>query len=664
MASVVPGNNVPPVSFPGIASGIDYNSIITKLTSLTLAPNAQLNAQISTLNAANQELITINGLLASVQGSLNAISDASLFSVYDATSSNLNAATANGISGQAATPGTYIVQSDTVATSTQVQSSASVGHSVRDNITTGPFAGQASDTVPLEDSFAAVTPANGTSGQGKVTVDGVTVNYDVTSQSLQTILGNIQTAVRASADASFTIGYQGATDTITVSGSQPITLGSAADQGNLLTVLKLDQAQINNGGPSYGVTGTSGVGGIDLTAALNNNNAGNFNTPVTGGIFTINGVAIAINPTQDNLASVLTRINASTAGVIANYDSSTNTITLTNKATGPQSIVLGASGDSSNFLSAVGLTTASGAATTVGSQAVAVVTGPTGITKTYYSNSNQITNAIGGISLNLLSNTSASPFTVTVAQDTSGLINAINTFASAYNAAIQEINTATAPPVVPSVGSGGLSNSAVTPLGGGVLYNSSDVGSVKNALTNLVSGFMGSGTSYNSLSQIGLTLSDSFSQLTTGNNGTQDTSGNGTQPVQTTTLQGTDGTLQALDLTKFQAALAKDPNAVSALLGSATGLATKLGSYLTSVTGQPTLISSGIVGEIPPISTIQGFENSNTDQISSLQQQVATITDQANSQADLLRSQFTASEGQIAVYQSLQQQLAGFFKGA
>ena len=385
MASVVPGNNVPPVSFPGIASGIDYNSIITKLTSLTLAPNAQLNAQISTLNAANQELITINGLLASVQGSLNAISDASLFSVYDATSSNLNAATANGIDGKSATPGTYVVQSTQVATSTQVQSSAAVGHSVRDTITAGTYAGQASDTVPLADSFAAVTPSNGTSGQGKVTVDGVTVNYDVSTQSLQTILGNIQTAVRASADASFTIGYQGATDTITVSGSQPITLGSAADHGNLLTVLKLDQAQINNAGPSYSATGTSGVGGIDLTASLSNNNAANFKTPVTGGIFTINGVAISINPTQDNLESVLTRINASTAGVIANYDSSTNTIALTNKATGPQSIVLGAGGDSSNFLSAVGLTTASGATTTVGGQAKAVVTAPTGITQTYYS---------------------------------------------------------------------------------------------------------------------------------------------------------------------------------------------------------------------------------------------------------------------------------------
>ena len=35
--STVYGNNVAPISFPGIASGIDYNSIITKYTNLTLA---------------------------------------------------------------------------------------------------------------------------------------------------------------------------------------------------------------------------------------------------------------------------------------------------------------------------------------------------------------------------------------------------------------------------------------------------------------------------------------------------------------------------------------------------------------------------------------------------------------------------------------------------
>ena len=30
----------------------------------------------------------------------------------------------------------------------------------------------------------------------------------------------------------------------------------------------------------------------------------------------------------------------------------------------------------------------------------------------------------------------------------------------------------------------------------------------------------------------------------------------------------------------------------------------------------------------------------------------------------MLRAEFTATEGQLAVYQSLQSQLAGFFKGA
>lgn len=660
MSSIVPGNNVPPVSFPGIASGIDYNSIITKLTSLTLAPNAQLNAQITTLNAANAELIKLNGQLSCVQSTLEALSNPDLFDTYSATSGDANAATTTGIQGKTATPGTYVIESTSVATATQVTSSTSVGHSVRDLLTAGTYAGQASDAVPLADSYAAVRPNDGSTGQGKVTVDGVTVTYDSDSQSLQTILANIQSAVRASADASFTIGYAGATDTIQLSGGQPITLGSAGDQGNLLSVLKLDQAQIDNSGPTYSVTGTSGVGGVSQTDPLDDVNGANFVTPVTAGQFTINGVKINIDPAGDNLASVLTRINASAAGVIASYDASTNQITLTNKGTGPQSIVIGASGDTSNFLSAVGLTAASGATTQVGTQAKVVVQGPSGAVQTVYSNSNDVTNAIAGISLNLLSNTNTA-FVVNVSQDTSGLVNAINTFASAYNTAITEINEATAPPVVTAVGSGGLANSQAAAVGGGVLFNNSDVDSIKNQLTNLVSGFLGSGTSYNSLSQIGLQLSSSFAELTTGNNGATDTSGDGSQPVQTTTLQGTDGTLQALDLAKFQAALAANPNAVSDVLIGSSGLATAIGSYLSTVTGAPTILDSGVVGDVPPISTIQGFENANNDHITSLQAQVKQITDSANSQADLLRSQFTATEGQLAVYQSLQSQLASFF---
>jgi len=86
--SSIPGTNVPPVSFPGIASGIDYNSIITKLTSLSLQPTVSLNAQISTLNAGNAELIKINSMLASVQNALTALSQSEFYNAVDAASSD------------------------------------------------------------------------------------------------------------------------------------------------------------------------------------------------------------------------------------------------------------------------------------------------------------------------------------------------------------------------------------------------------------------------------------------------------------------------------------------------------------------------------------------------------------------------------------------------
>ncbi len=659
-SSQVPGTNVPPISFPGISSGIDYNSIITKLTSLTLAPTVGLNQQIATLNAANAELITINSLFTSVQNALGALSDPTLFTSYSATSSNSAFATAQEISGQTAAPGTYAIKSETIATSTTVTSNASVGHSIRDLITQGPYSGLASDTVPLVDSYAAVTPTNGAGASGTITVDGVAVSYNVNTDSLQTILNRIQTAVQANYDSSFTIGYNGTTDTIVVNGNKPITLGSANDQGNLLQVLKLDQAQINDSGPGpYTVTGTSGVGGLNLAAALNSYTYAGFQgTGVTSGVFTINGVAITVSSTGDNLASIIGKINASSAGVVASYNSATNQITLVSKTTGTQSIVLGASGDTSNFLAEAGLTTASGASTTLGTQASIVLQTPSGGTTTVYSNSNQVTNAIPGIQINLLSN-STSQFTINVAQDTTGLVNAVNTFVSAYNAAITEINNATQPPVV-TASAPGTSGVQSTAIGGGVLWGNSDVANLKSVLVGLVSGFFGSGNQYNSLASLGLQLSSSFTQLTSNNNTGQN--GNNTQPIQSTTYQGTDGTFQPLDATKFQAAFAANASAVEQIFQGANGLTTQLGTYLTGVTGFPTLLNSGPVGNIPTVAIIQSFENTNSSQITTIQQQVQQITDNANQQANLLRQEFVATETQLAGYQALQSQLAGFFK--
>jgi len=667
MSSSIPGTNVPPVSFPGIASGIDYNSIISKLTSMTLAPTVQLNQQIATLNAANTELIKINGMLASLQNALTQLSQSNIYNAFSAVSGQPNLATAQSLSGAAATPGTYVIQQTQLATATQILSNPAAGYSETNNVNSP---GAPATSVPLAQSYAAITPNNGSTGTGQVTVDGVAISYDVNTQSLQTILSNIQSQVRAATgDASFTASLGGATgDVVSITSNNAISLGSASDKGNLLSVLRLDQAQVNNTPGAASVTATAGVGGISQTQGLSAKNStgyatnANFVTPVTAGTFTINGVSISVDPALDNLAGVLTRINNSAAGVLATYNQATGQISLTNKATGPQGIVLGSSSDTSNFLSAVGLA-GPGATTTIGSQAKVVLQTPSGGSQTFYSNSNNVTTAIPGVQINLLSSTN-SPFEITVSQDSSQLVDALNSFVSAYNTAVGEIDQATAPPVVTSPQGPQLFGATQTQqISGGVLWGNADVESVRNQLENIVAGIVpGNGSAYNSLSSIGLQLDDSFTILA--QNNSTDSSGSTTSTLQTQTLQGTSGQLQPLDVSKLQAALASSPSSVQNLLTSAQGIVNQLGTYLTGVTGVPTNVASGLLGQIPNVSLIQGFENANTDQIGSIQQQIQLIQTNANQQADQLRAEFVSTESQLAGYQSLQTQLASFFKSS
>jgi flagellar hook-associated protein 2 len=660
-SSSVPGTNVPPISFPGVVSGIDYNSIIKQLTSLSVAPEVGLNAAVTTLNNANVELTKINTLLQSVQNAIQNLSNPNLYDAYSATSTNPTAVTAQGIPGAAALPGVYTISNVVTATASSVTGAAAAGHSITDKLTSGPYAGQNSDTVPLADSYASITPSNGSGSLGQITVDGVAVSYNVNTQSVDQILNNIQTAVRATADSNFTAQLVGGTVQFSSTDKQ-ISIGSGSDSGNLLDVLKLSSAQLNNGASSGSITGTSDVGGINAATSFDATNAAGFTTPVTGGFFTLNGVKISVS-TGQNTADIVNEINGAGAGVIATYQSNTGQITLTSTTTGPQGIVVGSAGDTSNFLKAAGLTSAAGATITTGSQSEVDLLTSSGTTEKFFSSSNSVTSVIPGITLNLQASTSGVPFTVTVGTDTSGLVNATQAFASAYNAAVSEINAATAAPIVTPAAPG--SGGQATSVGGGVLFGNSDAQSIVSQLTEIVSGFLGSGSAYNSLSQAGLQLSDSFSTLTTGNNSDSQGNTGGSagagqegQSIQSTTFQGTDGTLQPLDVSKLEAAFAANPSAITNLFNGSSGLTTVLGSYLTSVTGAPTLLNSGPVGNIPTVSVIANFETTNTDAISSYQQQIQQLTDNANLQANTLRAQFVASESLIAGLQSEQQELA------
>lgn len=648
-AAATVGTDLAPITFPGIASGIDYNSIITKLTSLTLAPKTQYNNQITQLNAKNAELIKINGLLASVQGALTSLSDPHTFNAYAGTTTDPLDSSITQLTNGTPTPGSYTISATHVATATQITSGSGVGVTINPNLA-------------LTCAGTAIIPTNGTTGQqGLFTVDGVSVTYDVASQSLNTIVTDIYTAVQA-VDAGFTIST-GANGQVTFSStSAPISLGSAADRGNLERVLKLDVAQVNNAGPPYSVSSAGPVGGVNEGSVFSAAGNAGFATAVTSGSFTINGVQINVNASTQNVANVLAAINNSTAGVVASYDLTSDTFSLTNKGTGPQSIVVGSSSDTSNFLQSAGLTSSAGATSTIGKQAYVAVVTSSGALQTVYSNSDSVAGAIPGMAINVTGTTTI-PFSVTVAQNSAVAVSAISNFVSAYNAALNEISIATAPPIVQQTKSTATSTTATSSLlaNGGVLYGDQTIQNLSSRLTQIVTGLTQNGSSsYNSLQSIGLSLDSSHTVYSSNTNATGGTI-NATQsgPIATTSVDGTDGQFLPLDITKFAAAFAADPNAVATLFVSTDrtskiGLSNQLGVYLTSVTGFPTSLASGLSGTVPPVSLLQSDENTGTAQITSLNLSIKNVTDKANAQADLLRAQATASEALVSKYQSEQ----------
>jgi flagellar hook-associated protein 2 len=652
------GTNVPPISFPGIASGIDYNTIIQKYTDITLAQEKPLQTKVTSLNAQQAELLKIQDLVSKFQDTFLAVSNPANFSATTPSSSNGSAITASTSPGAVATPGTYVVKTATLATATQF---------TNDPAANGAF----SYITALVGAGASISPNNGPPGTttpGQITINGAVLNYDVNSTTLQSFVTNPANVAALSA-VGVTLTYNGATQQVTISSTQPLTLGSATDHGNLLQVLKLDTAPITFAAGKYTATSTSAIGGINVGATLNTSQNAGFATAVTAGKFSINGVTFTVDPATNNLNDMLKQINASSAGVFATYDSANDRVLLTAKSSGPQGITLGSSADTSNFLQAVGFLSnatspnalSAGAAIAVGKAAHVQYVDNAGTTHDVYSNSNDVTTVAPGVDLKLqeaVDGTVVAPVTISVAQDSTALQTSIKTFVSAYNAVIDEINTATQAPVIgtsTNATSGQTSGTQLTT--GGVLFNNSDVTGLRDRLVNIVTSMGQTGsTSYNSLASVGLLIDSSFTVAAASAGNTQNTTSQNSVSQQT--FQGTSGRLQDLDVTKLGAALASNTNAVANLFTGSSSLIGQLGSYLTTISGLSTQITGGLVGKVPPTSLFASLSNQTNDQISSLQQQIKLVTDQANLQADRLRAEFVSSEGAIAVLQSEQSSLS------
>ncbi len=415
------------LAITGLASGVDWSNLISALAQAERAPETQWQQNQTNINAQNSAFDTIKGNLANLQTDIQALQDSTLYSGVAVQSSDSGVATASAASG--ATLGTYSFNISQLATAAKINGSADVSRVISPD-------GDLSAVTIGTAGFS--TPVTG----GTFTINGAQVTV-ATTDSLQQVFDKIAAAT----NNNVTAGYDSTTDRITLTSgtNSEIVLGSAADSSNFLQVAKLN----NNGSGSItsaAALGTVQLGGAmsgaDLAAAISDGGSG-------AGQFTINGVPISYNASSDSIQNVLDRINNSTAGVNAAYDSVNDRFTLANKTAGDVGISL--QDATGNFLAATGL---AGGTLQHGQNLLYSLNGGS---QQLVSQSNTITQASSGIKGVSVTALQAGSVTVTASNDTSKISAAIQQFVKDYNsvqnaiASQQIVTTSTANKVTPGV---------------------------------------------------------------------------------------------------------------------------------------------------------------------------------------------------------------------
>jgi len=320
--------------------------------------------------------------------------------------------------------------------------------------------------------------------------------------TLKGALSSLQSAMQGLADGTkFQAAAVSVADTSVLTATANGTNGKAVPGSYSVEVGQLAQQQKIR---SDGFASTSSVvGSGTLTIEF-----GSYDSAAN--TFTLNGTkaaqTITINPSSNTLSGVRDAINAANIGVSATIinDGTSNRLVLTSKDTGAaNSIKISTSDDDGLNLDAAGLSqlafdpTASAGSGKNLTQAQAAQDAKLKIDGIDISkSSNTITDAIEGVTLNLLKTNSGSPTTLGVSHDSAGITAAINTFVTSYNSINQTLSD--------------LSSYNAAAKTGGVLQGDSAALSIQTriraTLSAAVGNMGGTGTGLSSLSQIGVSF--------------------------------------------------------------------------------------------------------------------------------------------------------------
>ena len=520
-------------NFDGVVSGLSTSSIISAMMKLEQGPLDQLKAQQTSVQSRDTAYQALEGQVSALQASLHTLmlpSNVNAKSVASTTTS-VASATANS----AASNASYALTVNHLATATTVSSATTTGSGAW---VTAPIGAGLTSTNPLATAGFAITPTAGT-----FTINGAQVTIaDPTTQSLDTIVNAINTSV-TTVHASVTTDANGNQNFITLSAldGKPIQLGSGGDTSNFLTA-----AHLVSTGATGDLVSSVPLGTLNTSALLS---AANFRTalPASSGSFMVNGRQITWDASKDTVSSVLNKINVSGAGVTAVYDPTQDAVTLTNIATGSQSIAL--TNDTGGLLAALHLNGGS-AQQSLGKTAQFQINGGAW----QYSNSNTVTNALPGVSISLAG---AGSTTLTVSQDTQSTVKNVQAFISSFNNLVDAIDKDTAYDATNKRASVLTGDSGVTDF----------ANQLRGMLVNPVSGLAGQ---YTSLASIGISTGAFGSSVGSTNH-------------------------LVLDESKLTAALQADPNSVvSVVAGSAAATlnpdargSSGSGAWIAGIAGAP-----------------------------------------------------------------------------
>lgn len=545
----------------GLITGLDSNNLIRQLMQLERRPILRFEARIERLETQRDAIRDLRTQLLTLRNRAQDFRFDLVFDQFQADASEETVLTA-AVEGSNPSLGSFQIQVTQLASATVATSSAVLGSAIN------PAA--ALDSSGLGTAVQA----------GTFTINGVSFTVDPTTDTLNGLLATINGSA-----AGVTATYDGVTDTVTIANTAGgdtsiINFGAGGDTSNFLDAIRVEDAtQSTGGGGSTEVTSTRNLGSIDPSSTLN---AVSFaGGAVTAGSFQINGVAITVDPTTDALSDIIGRINNSDAGVTASYDTATDTIRVVSDTLGSRTI--GFTSGTSNFLDVTNL---AGAVQSAGNDAQFTVDGGPVQTR----NTNEVVDAIGGVTLNLLS---VGTSTVTVSGDDDPIVEDIQAFVDAYNESISKIKDLTG-------------NEGDLRGDGGMRIIETFL---RSTIFSLVSGLSGD---FTSLLNIGISTGDAFDP---------------SQPMQL-----------VLDADKFREALREDPDNVAALFSNdaETGIGDLLFAYLDDLTGT-----------MGPLNDRSKAHGSIDRQITRFNDQIANVERRLEQREIRLRAQFGRLE-QIA----------------